>query len=257
MLTIANSGMHLLRHGSRCSNHCFTACVTVNTSQNSGVAPSLCSANNTEPGDSPFPSADMVKFVLSRLDNCEDWVLMHHLCVPTRGTSTTQRVEADQGHSRDHDINARNSWLLTVKKHDTAYHEQLQALFVWNDKQIGRALCRGPTNTEITTITQELLVKLDSVVLPWCVDNVEVQLLLGQKEEMRCVYRSCHDLSSGGPRYVFNDFYEDDDADAEDRSDVAADPVGMADVELSSDDQETSSDGASGHQKKKKKWKTN
>jgi len=54
----------------------------------------LSAANNSAPGDSPFPSADMVKFVLSRLDNCEDWVLMHHLCVPTRGTSTTQRVEA-------------------------------------------------------------------------------------------------------------------------------------------------------------------
>jgi hypothetical protein len=213
----------------------------------------LGAANNAAPGDSPFPSADMVKFVLSRLDNCEDWVLMHHLCVPTRGTSTTQRVEADQGHSRDHDINARNSWLLTSKKHDTAHHEQLQALLVWSDKQIGRALCRGPTNAEITTLTQELLEKLDSIALPWCVDNMEVQLLLGQNEEMRCVFRSRHHLSSGGSRYVFNVFYEDDDADAEDRSDVAADPVGMADVEVSSDDQETSSDGASGHQKKKKK----
>jgi hypothetical protein len=95
--------------------------------------------------------------------------------------------------------------------------------------------------------------KLDSFALPWCVDNIEVQLLLGQKEEMRCVFRACHSLSSGGTRYVFNVFYEDDDADPEGFSDVAADPVRMAEVEVSSDDQSTSSDGASGPPKKKNK----
>jgi hypothetical protein len=216
----------------------------------------LSATNNAEPGDSPFPSADMVKFVLSRLDNCEDWVLMHHLCVPTRGTTTTQRVEADQGHSRDHDINGRNSWLLTAKKHDTAHQAQLQALLVWSDKQIGRALCRGPTNAGISTLTRELLAKLDSIALPWCVDNIEIQLLLGQQQHMRCVFRSCHELSSGGSRYVFNVFCEDDDALAEDRSDVAADPVPTVEVQVSSDDQESSddsSDGASGSLQKKQK----
>jgi hypothetical protein len=214
----------------------------------------LGATNNAEPGDSMFPSADMVKFVLSRTTNHEDWVLLHHLCVPTRGTSTTQRVEADQGHSRDHEINARNSWLLTVKKHDTAHHEQRRALLVWSDKQLGRALCRAPTNSHVSTLTQALLSKLDSIALPWTVDNIEVQLLLGQKERMRCVYVSCDEVAESIKKHVFKVFCEDGEEDV-DLSDVADDPVVIAAVEVSSssDDQETHSDGCSRPPKKKRK----
>ena len=182
-----------------------------------------------EAGDSDFPNAEMVKFIMARVERPERWVLKHFLATLTRGALTTQRNESDHGTSRTHGINARCSWLLTVKKYETAHHERRIALLKWSDKQLGRALCRGPANAEVSTVTHALLQKLDSFMLPWALDALEIQLLLGQKDAMQCAF-----VEHKTDKLVFKVYYENDDSDDED---VAADPIVGSMLEESSSDE--------------------
>jgi hypothetical protein len=183
---------------------------------------------HAEPGDADFPNADMVKFILARVERPERWVLKHFLATLTRGALTTQRNESDHGDSRTHGINARCSWLLTAKKYETAHHERRLALLKWSDKQLGRTLCRGPANAEVSTVTHELLHKLDTFLLPWALDALEIQLLLGQKNEMQCAF-----VEQKNDKPVFKVYYSNDDSDGED---VADDPIVGSVVENSSSD---------------------
>ena len=149
--------------------------------------------------------------------------------VVTRGAMSTQRVESDQGDSRVHMVNARNSWMLTVKKHDIAHREKRLKLLAWVDKQVGRVLCRGPTNAQVSTVTPELLAALDAILLPWAVDEVEVQLLLAQQDNMRCIYVSDNE---------FKVFYDGENANDDDN---VPDPAVTNMLEESSDDDSSDS----------------
>jgi hypothetical protein len=44
------------------------------------------------------------------------------------------------------------------------------------------------TNAHESTLTDAILTHLDSLGLPWLVDTIEVQMLLGKKESLRCIY---------------------------------------------------------------------
>lgn len=193
------------------------------------VLRSAASDGHAQDGDSDFPNVEMVKFIMPRVERPERWVLKYSLATLTRGALTTQRNESDHGDSRTHGINAKCSWLLTVKKHETAHHERRIALLKWSDKQLGRALCRGPANAEVSTISHALLVKLDSFMLPWALDALEIQLLLAQKDELQCVF-----AEHRNEKLIFKVYYDNDDSDNED---VANDPVVSSMVEESSSDE--------------------
>ncbi len=113
-----------------------------------------------------FPSSEMVKFVMARVQHSRNWVMQHTLTSVTRGAMTTARVEGDQGHSRNRNINAPNSWRTSVMKHEAMHLEKRIKLLHWSDKQISRKLLRGPTNAAQSSITPDVLKALDAILLP-------------------------------------------------------------------------------------------
>ena len=70
-------------------------------------------------------------------------------------------------------------------KHEAMHLEKAIKLKHWIDKQISRKLLRGPTNASQSTITAEILSALDAIMLPWVVDELEVQLLLSVNYEVK------------------------------------------------------------------------
>ena len=133
----------------------------------------------------PFPSTEMVKFIMARVNHPRDWVMLHTLTTVTRGKMTTANCEGDQGHSRNRNIDGRNSWKTSAMKHEAMHLEKSIKLKHWIDKQISRKLLRGPTNASQSTITPEILSALDAIMLPWTVDEFEVQLLLSVNYEVK------------------------------------------------------------------------
>ena len=155
-----------------------------------------------------FPRTDVIKFIISRLTHPEDWVLCYHIMSLTRGCQATPRVEGEHGHSRKAGVNARCSWALTTIKYDKTLNRRRHRLVKWADKQISRGLARGVTNPAESTLTPEILNHLDSLMLPWGLDNLEVQMLCGRNSKLRCVY-----TEERGGKHIFAVFFEADEDD--------------------------------------------
>ena len=193
--------------------------------------------------DDGFPKNDMLKFFMARIKKSEEWVLCYHVSTCTRGCSATPRCEGEHGHSRNAGVNARCSWPVTVKKYDKTLTRRRRLLLKWADKQISRSLGRTMTNANESTLSDGMLTHLDSLLLPWMVDTIEVQMLLGRKESLRCIYTS--DTVNGS---TFAVFFEDGEVD-DDNGDVpeSANPEGLPEIphsplDTSSDEREESND---------------
>ena len=155
---------------------------------------------------SDFPTTDVIKFIISRLNHPDDWVLCYHIMTLTRGCQATTRVEGEHGHSRRSGVNARCTWALTTIKYDKLLKRRRHRLVKWADKQISRGLGRGVTNPAESTITPDILNHLDSFLLPWALDTLEVQMLCGRNIKSRCVY-----TEERGGKHIFAVFFEEDE----------------------------------------------
>ena len=189
-------------------------------------------ASRPDEQDVHYPQHEMVKFIMARVTRPQDWVLAFVLKTCTRGTMSTQQVEGDQGKSREKDINARCSWKTSTMKHEANHLEKEIKVMHWIDKQLSRQLCRGPTNATDSTVTPRMLAMLDSQMLPWAVDELEVQLLLAMLQT--CVFSDFTVHSA-----TFKVFYDDDnDSENDDRDD--ADPI--REISVNRDDSSSSGD---------------
>jgi len=116
-------------------------------------------------------------------------------------------------------------------------------LLKWADKQISRTLGRSVTNANESTLTDAILTHLDSLVLPWMVDTIEVQMLLGRKESLRCIYTSDTVNAS-----TFAVFFEDEELEDDlGAGPEVANPQGLPEIprsplDTSSDEREQSDD---------------
>lgn len=193
--------------------------------------------------DDDFPKTDTIKFLMARLQKCEEWVLCYHVSTCTRGCSATPRCEGEHGHSRNAGVNARCSWPVTINKYGKALTRRRRLLMKWADKQISRSLGRSVTNAHESTLTDAILTHLDSLGLPWLVDTIEVQMLLGKKESLRCIYTGETVNAS-----TFAVFFENEElADDHGAAPEVANPDGAPEVpgspqDTSSDDREESDD---------------
>jgi hypothetical protein len=186
--------------------------------------------------DDDFPKTDTIKFLMARLKKCEEWVLCYHVSTCTRGCSATPRCEGEHGHSRNAGVNARCSWPVTINKYGKTLTRRRRLLMKWADKQISRSLGRSVTNAHESTLTDAILTHLDSVALPWMVDTMEVQMLLGKKESLRCIYTAETVNAS-----TFAVFFED--AELEDDHGAAPDVANPdGEPEVPGSPQDTSSD---------------
>ncbi len=186
-------------------------------------------ASRPDEGDVHYPQQEMVKFIMARVTRAQDWVVAFALNTCTRGTMSTQQVEGDQGKSRERDINARCSWKTATMKHEANHLEKEIKQMHWIDKQLSRQLCRGPTNATDSTVTPEMLALLDSQMLPWTVDEFEVQLLLAMLQTCVFVDFTVHTAT-------FKVFCEDNDSENDD-GDVA-DP--LREINVNQDDSSSS-----------------
>jgi hypothetical protein len=190
-----------------------------------------------------FPKNDMLKFLMARIKKSDEWVLCYHVSTFTRGCSATPRCEGEHGHSRNAGVNARCSWPVTVKKYEKTLNRRRRKLLKWADKQISRTLGRSVTNANESTLTDAILTHLDSLVLPWMVDTIEVQMLLGRKESLRCIYTSDTVNAS-----TFAVFFEDEELEDDlGAGPEVANPQGLPEIprsplDTSSDEREQSDD---------------
>jgi hypothetical protein len=94
-------------------------------------------------------------------------------------------------------------------KHEANHLEKEIKVMHWSDKQLSRKLCRGPTNSAHSTVTPEMLALLDSLMLPWAVDELEVQLLLAMAQTCAFVDYTVH-------LATFKVFCEDNESENDD-----------------------------------------
>jgi hypothetical protein len=186
-------------------------------------------ASRPNEGDVHYPQQEMVKFIMARVTRPQEWVVAYVLNTCTRGTMSTQQVEGDQGKSRDEGINARCAWKTSTMKHEANHLEKKIKLLHWVDKQLSRKLCRGPTNAADSTVTPEMLALLDSLMLPWAVDEFEVQLLLAMLQTCVFVDFNVHVATFK----VFRDDIESENDDGD-----AADPI--REISVNHDDSSSS-----------------
>jgi len=172
-------------------------------------------------------------FIAKRLEMAESWVLYYQLLLPTRGGSTTQRVESDQGTSRDAGFDARNSWLLTARRMHAVLDKRRILKREWCDRQMGSSLIRGPTiNPDNTapTLSAANLKSLDAAYLPWSVETFEEQMLLSSICEVRYVGAGEVQSSikfvvwSSNPHYGAGSDSEEDDDDQMESDESDHDP---------------------------------
>lgn len=157
-----------------------------------------------------FPKRSVIKFIMSRLANPEDWVLFAHVSCETRGCQSTQACESEQGHSRNTGVNARCSFLVTIIRYERLLTCRMKKLLRWVNRQLDGTLARGVTNESESTLSIALLKRLDAEMLPWMLDTVEEQMLLG-RGDLRCVY-----TASNGSRHTFSVWYEGEKHDTDD-----------------------------------------
>ena len=126
--------------------------------------------------------ARVLVFLQRRIDCCKLWVLMHQLRVPTRGCTSTSRVEGTHGRDRvDDRITARNSWYTSVRRNSERSARRLRARVAWARRQIGSQLLRSPMNPDVSAFKQKDLDGMDAVMLPWAVECLEDQAALGSR----------------------------------------------------------------------------
>ena len=206
-------------------------------------------------------------FITKRLEMSDSWVLFHQLLLPTRGGSTTQRVESDHCTSREAGVDARNSWLLTARRMHAILDKRRVVKREWCDRQIGSSLIRGPTvssSNNVPTLTPSTLKTLDAAYLPWSIETFEEQLLLSSVCDIRFVGKG--ELVNGfssvkfvvwcsNPHYGAGSDSEEDDADSiegdasdhdpDNNDDVAAvNMAAMSDTELDAKRQKHDKDDA-------------
>ncbi len=183
-----------------------------------------------------FPRKDVIKFIMSRLTNPEDWVLFAHISCETRGCHSTQRCESEHGHSRNDRVNARCSWLLTIIRYERLLTSRMKKLMKWASRQLNGSLARGVTNASDSTLSLATLKYMDSAMLPWQVETVEEQMLLG-RGDLRCVY-----TASEGTKHTFAVWYEGEKDDNDDAHKLRTDEIGESsddgDSEADDDDDE-------------------
>ena len=76
----------------------------------------------------------VVAFITKRLEMKESWVMYYQLYLPTRGCSTTQRVESDHGTTRDAGVDARTSWLLSLPRMHAILDKRRTLTREWCDR---------------------------------------------------------------------------------------------------------------------------
>jgi hypothetical protein len=127
-------------------------------------------------------------FITKRLEMKESWVMYYQLYLPTRGCSTTQRVESDHGTTRDAGVDARNSWLLTLRRMHAILDKRRTLRREWCDRQLGSSLLRGPTVASAVSAVPSLsatnLKRIDEEFLPWAIETLEEQHLLSSLCEL-------------------------------------------------------------------------
>jgi hypothetical protein len=156
--------------------------------------------------DDTFPNISVMKFIMARVKNEDAWVLYAHINVCTRGCSSSSRCESEHGHSRNAGVNARCSWCLTITRYENIRSARKQRLLRWINRQLDGTLARGPTNASETTLSLEHLSTLDGELLPWMLDTIEEQALLGRVSGLRCDYIE----RTAEGKHVFAVYFEDD-----------------------------------------------
>jgi hypothetical protein len=127
-----------------------------------------------------FPKIDVIKFVMTRVKISQDWVLFSHITVCNRACVATGRVESEHGHSRNAGVNARCSWCLSITRYEKLRTARRRRLMGWIRRQLDGNLSRGVTNASESTLTPTHLHRLDCKLLPWMLDTLEEQMLLGR-----------------------------------------------------------------------------
>lgn len=156
-----------------------------------------------------FSKTSVLKFIIARAKHAEDWVLYSHISICTRGCAATGRCESEHGHSRNAGINGNCSWLLTIMRYESIRNARKTRRMRWIDRQLDGVLARGPTNPSDTTLSTKNLETLDRELLPWMLDSIEEQMLLGRIEGLRCDYIS----RTAAGKHVFQVYFEDAEKD--------------------------------------------
>ena len=136
--------------------------------------------------------AQVLRFVRRRIDCADRWVLKDQLLVPTRGCMATARVEGTHGHDRATDrINARNSWFTSTKRHSQGSDRRHRAKQSWSRRQLSSKLLRDPMNSHISSLKRNDLEALDAQLLPWPLETLEEQGLLGLGMQVLFKRKAC------------------------------------------------------------------
>ena len=192
--------------------------------------------------------ANVLSFVQRRIDCSKLWVLMHQLKLPTRGCTSTSRVEGTHGRDRvDDRITARNSWGTTVKRNTERSKRRQRARIAWARRQLGSQLLRSPMNPDESVFTKNDLETMDAVMFPWAVESVEEQAALGMRLKViftkkgTSLQTNSRDTSRTKPSSgEFKVWYEDSDGSNDDGDDFSFNDADISDV---SDTSESSSSG--------------
>lgn len=175
-------------------------------------------------------------FITKRLEMKDSWVMYHQLLLPTRGCSTTQRVESDHGTNRDAGVDARNSWLLTCRRMHAILDKRRTLKREWCDRQLGSSLLRGPaiaSTNSAPVLSASSLKALDAAYLPWAIETLEEQNLLSSLCEVKYVGSGAPALGASSckfivwttnPNYGAGSDSEEDDADERESVDSDHDP---------------------------------
>ena len=189
-----------------------------------------------------FPAISVIKFIMQRVRNAEDWVLYSHIHTCTRGCLATSRCESEHGHSRNAGVNARCSWALAISRYEGIRAARKTRLMRWIRRQLDGTLARGPTNPDDTTLSANDLTGLDSELLPWLLDTFEEQALLGRVLGMRCIY--VETAAGASDKVVFAVYFEDADQEEAIAADRARTRPGNSDSEESGEGSEDDAPGS-------------
>ena len=160
-----------------------------------------------------FPNISVIKFIMQRVHDAEDWVLYSHIHTCTRGCLATCRCESEHGHSRKAGVNARCSWVLAITRYEGIRGARKTRLMRWIRRQLDGSLARGPTNPDDTTLCLPQFVLLDAELLPWSLDTFEEQALLGRVQGLRCQY--IESATAFSDKITFAVYFEGDDQQEE------------------------------------------
>jgi hypothetical protein len=173
------------------------------------------------------------------------------LKLPTRGCTSTSRVEGTHGRDRvDDRITARNSWGTTVKRNTERSKRRQRARIAWARRQVGSQLLRSPMNPDESVFTKKDLDAMDAVMLPWSVECLEDQAALGMRMKAIFVKKGktkqtrSHDTSRDLPiAGEFKVWYDDGEGSNDDGDAMSFNAGELSDISDTSESGDSSSSG--------------